>query len=124
MKFTAPQKEVKVVLKKDYLEKDGGRQPAWKVLVIDQGIGIEKNELEAVFSKFVKGSRTSSGAAGVGLGLAICKRIVEDHHGIIWAEQNKPEGTTFCFLLPALTEIPIKNSGAAAECIYSSSHMK
>lgn len=102
MKFTAPRKGVAVVLKKDYLEINGDQYAAWKVMVIDQGIGVEKNELESVFGKFVKGSKTCTGTGGVGLGLSICKRIVEDHHGIIWAEQNEAEGTTFCFLLPAL----------------------
>lgn len=50
MKFTAPQKEVAVVLKKDYLEINGAQQAAWKVMIIDQGIGVEKNELESVTS--------------------------------------------------------------------------
>lgn len=102
MKFTDPQKEVKVVLKKDHLEIGGNRQSAWKVMVVDQGIGVDKDELESVFGKFVKGSKSRREAGGVGLGLSICKRIVEDHQGIIWAEQNEQEGTTFCFLLPAL----------------------
>ena len=102
MKFTAPQKEVWVVLQNDYLEINGEQRSAWKIMVIDQGIGVAQDELESVFGKFVKGSKTCKGAGGVGLGLSICKRIVEDHHGIIWAEQNEVEGTTFCFLLPAL----------------------
>ncbi len=102
MKFTAPQKEVRIFLKKGYLERDGERQSAWKVMVIDQGIGVEKNELESVFGKFVRGSKTSKGTGGVGLGLSICKRIIEDHQGMIWAEQNEPEGAIFSFLLPAL----------------------
>jgi len=54
MKFTAPNKEVKIVLKKDYLANNGDRQDAWKIMVIDQGIGIEKYDLESVFGKFVK----------------------------------------------------------------------
>ncbi|MGB3224267.1 MAG: ATP-binding protein [Desulforhopalus sp.] len=102
MKFSAPKKEVKIILKKDYLEKENGRRSAWKVMIIDQGIGVEKGELESVFDKFVRGSKTSKETSGVGLGLSICKRIIEDHQGIIWAEQNEPEGTIFCFLLPAL----------------------
>jgi PAS domain S-box-containing protein len=102
MKFSAPKKEVKILLKKDYLEKENVRWPAWKVLIVDQGIGVEKDELESVFDKFVRGSKTSKEISGVGLGLSICKRIIEDHQGIIWAEQNEPEGTIFCFLLPAL----------------------
>jgi signal transduction histidine kinase len=102
MKFSAPKKEVKILLKKDYLEKENARRPAWKVMVVDQGIGVEKDELDSVFDKFVRGSKTSKETSGVGLGLSICKRIIEDHQGIIWAEQNEPEGTIFCFLLPAL----------------------
>jgi len=103
MKFTPPQKKVTVLLKKDYLDINGERQDAWKVMVVDQGIGVEKDELASVFGKFVKGSKTCRVSGGAGLGLSICQRIVEDHHGIIWAEQNEVEGTTFCFLLPALT---------------------
>lgn len=102
MKFTAPHKEVRIVLAKDYLQNDGDRQAAWKIMVIDQGIGLEKDELESVFGKFVKGRKIDKGVAGVGLGLSICKRIIEDHHGSIWAEQNEREGATFCFKLPAL----------------------
>ncbi len=102
MKFTAPYKEVRIVLSEDYLASNGDRQAAWKVMVIDQGIGLEKDELESVFGKFVKGRKTSRAVAGVGLGLSICKRIVEDHHGTIWAEQNEHKGATFCFKLPAL----------------------
>ena len=102
MKFTAPQKEVKVLLQNDFIETNGEQQAAWKVMVIDQGIGVEQGELESVFGKFVKGSKTSRGVSGVGLGLSICKRIVEDHNGLIWAEPNELEGAIFCFLLPAL----------------------
>lgn len=102
MKFSASKKEVKILLTKDYLEKENGRWPAWKVMVVDQGIGVEKDELESVFDKFVRGSKVTKETSGVGLGLSICKRIIEDHQGIIWAEQNEPEGTKFCFLLPAL----------------------
>ncbi|MGB3211613.1 MAG: ATP-binding protein [Desulforhopalus sp.] len=102
MKFSAPQKEIKVVLCKDTLAINEDRHSAWKVMVIDQGIGVDNDELKSVFGKFVKGSRTHPGAGGVGLGLSICQRIVEDHKGMIWAEKNEGEGTTFCFLLPAL----------------------
>lgn len=102
MKYSAPKKEVRVLLGSDYIATNGYRQRAWKVMVIDQGIGVNKEELATVFEKFVRGSRIKAGDSGVGLGLSICKRIIEDHHGIIWAEQNKEEGTTFCFLLPSL----------------------
>lgn len=109
MKFTPPHEEVRIVLKKDYLESNGYRQVAWKIMVIDQGIGLEENDLESVFGKFVKGHKTLKGAGGVGLGLSICKRIVEDHRGVIWAERNAEKGATFCFMLPALDQKPRAN---------------
>jgi K+-sensing histidine kinase KdpD len=74
--------------------------PAWKVRIVDQGRGIAEDQLEIVFDKFVQGSQQERVGAGVGLGLAICKRIIEDHSGKIWAEQNEPAGTIFTFLLP------------------------
>lgn len=102
MKFTPPYKEVRIVLREDYLSCNADRLTAWKIMVIDQGVGLENDELESVFGKFVKGRKISRADAGVGLGLSICKRIIEDHHGTIWAEQNQQQGATFCFKLPAL----------------------
>ena len=41
---------------------------------------------------------------GSGIGLSICKRIVERHHGRIWVEQNEGGGSRFCFTMPVLEE--------------------
>lgn len=68
--------------------------------VIDQGMGIPEDELDAVFDKFVQSSKTSSGAGGTGLGLAICKEIITAHGGKIWAENNTDRGVVFTFQLP------------------------
>lgn len=102
MKFSSPGKEICVRVVSDYYMLQGIMQPVWKVMIIDQGIGLAKNELETVFGKFVQGSTAERGTGGVGLGLAICKRIVEDHRGAIWAEQNEPEGAIFSFVLPVI----------------------
>lgn len=68
--------------------------------IINQGIGIPKNELESVFDKFVQSSKTKTGAGGTGLGLSICKEIILRHGGKIWAE-SEPDGVThFNFELP------------------------
>lgn len=68
--------------------------------VIDQGIGIPEHEHEIVFEAFRQVERKTPGhRAGVGLGLAICKAIIEAHHGKIWIEPNVPTGTQVSFTL-------------------------
>jgi signal transduction histidine kinase len=65
------------------------------VSVKDIGAGISKEILPKLFSKFT----TSDSSSGTGLGLYICKNIIEAHGGKIWAENNH-DGTTFRFTLP------------------------
>lgn len=101
IKFAPDKSKVRVVLCRDNILLNNVQRPAWKTMVIDSGIGIAGEELDLVFGKFVQGTKTKTGAGGVGLGLAICKRIVEDHNGSIWASQNEGDGTTFSFVLPA-----------------------
>jgi signal transduction histidine kinase len=68
--------------------------------VRDNGIGISAADRETVFRPFAQVKRTDSGA-GVGLGLATCKRIVQRHGGRIWVEPSAGRGSTFFFTLPA-----------------------
>lgn len=70
--------------------------------VMNDGVSIPADELELIFDPFIQGSKTKTGAGGTGLGLPICKKIVEDHGGKIWAEYN-PTGATFKFYLPTKT---------------------
>jgi PAS domain S-box-containing protein len=70
------------------------------VTVRDHGIGIPKQELEAVFDKFIQSSKTRSGAGGTGLGLAICREIVAAHGGRIWAEAPDDGGARLVVELP------------------------
>lgn len=65
--------------------------------VRDNGIGIEREELDKVFDLFYKLNPESEGS---GVGLAIVKRIIEVHGGRIWAEPGEEKGTTFLFTLP------------------------
>ena len=75
------------------------RQNRLKVEVADSGPGLLRGDEELVFEKFYRGKSTSH-KSGVGLGLSICKAIVEAHGGKIWAE-NRPEGgASFYFTLP------------------------
>lgn len=69
------------------------------VQIIDTGLGIPPDIKQKLFSKFTKGSKI-----GTGLGLFICKNIVEGHGGKIWAENNVDKGATFSFTIPTKTE--------------------
>jgi signal transduction histidine kinase len=68
------------------------------VSIKDTGIGIDSEILPKLFTKCATKSQTG----GTGLGLFICKGIVESHGGRIWAENNKDgeKGATFCFTIP------------------------
>jgi signal transduction histidine kinase len=72
-----------------------------QVSVRDTGIGIPMEEQERIFDRFyqVDGGSTRQ-HRGTGLGLTICKHIIENHHGRIWVESELGEGSTFYFVLP------------------------
>ena len=69
--------------------------------VIDNGMGISEDILPHIFDRFfTNGSKISDSRRGVGLGLAICKSIVEAHGGIIDAYNKKEGGAIFRFNIP------------------------
>ena len=70
-----------------------------ELTVADDGPGIQSGQEEAVFAKFVRGDPEGA-TAGVGLGLAICRAIVEAHHGTIRAEAAQPHGARFVIRFP------------------------
>ena len=72
--------------------------------VRDQGQGIPSDKLESIFERFQQvDSSDSRRKGGTGLGLTICRKIIEQHEGKIWAESTLGEGSTFSFTLPLLT---------------------
>ena len=84
------------------------------VSVADNGPGLPAGREEAVFQKFTRGERESS-TPGVGLGLAICRAIVESHQGRISAAQRPAGGAIFTFTLP----LGLPPSAAEAEAQVS-----
>jgi two-component system sensor histidine kinase KdpD len=83
------------------------------VSVADNGPGLPAGREEAVFQKFTRGERESS-TPGVGLGLAICRAIIESHQGKITASQRPGGGAIFTFTLPLGTPPPALEPEAQA----------
>ena len=71
--------------------------------VCDEGQGIPSDKLESIFERFQQvDSSDSRRKGGTGLGLTICRKIVEQHEGKIWVESTLGKGSTFSFTLPLL----------------------
>lgn len=93
IKFSPKNKRVMITAKK--------RKNSLFMAVADKGIGISKNNLPKLFTKFFQVDTSATREQpGTGLGLTICKGIIEAHNGNIWAESILGKGSTFYFTLP------------------------
>ena len=81
----------------DRRREDNATPNSVRVAVTDTGPGVATEHHQEIFEDFVRVDRTSS---GMGLGLAIAKRLVQAHRGKIWVESVPRQGCTFTFLLP------------------------
>jgi signal transduction histidine kinase len=86
---------------KPYPDAQDADSQAILISVQDTGIGIDPDDYDKVFEQYVQvGERPFDAPQGTGLGLPICKEIVEHHGGRIWVESTLGEGSTFLFTLP------------------------
>lgn len=90
-KYTPPGSEIRI--------EAGVEGTEARVSVTDNGPGLPPGSEETVFGKFTRGERESA-TPGVGLGLGICRAIIETHQGRIWAENLSAGGARFVFTLP------------------------
>ena len=89
------------------------RDTGVKIEVKDSGVGIPSNEIPNLFQKYRQADSTRLLAHhGTGLGLVICKMIVEAHGGKIWVKSKEGQGTSFYFTLPAA---PATHEGSPAD---------
>lgn len=85
---------VKPVIKISALDEE----TQWKISISDNGIGIEDENTQSIF-KIFKRLKTKGAYVGTGIGLAICKKIVQHHGGEIWVESEYGKGSTFHFTI-------------------------
>jgi signal transduction histidine kinase len=76
----------------------------WIFSVSDNGIGIEARHHRVIFDMFERLRHDGADARGAGMGLALCRRIVEGHGGRMWVESAPSQGATFYFSLPTILE--------------------
>lgn len=120
VKFTPEEGEIEVSLElvpdvaavtprvpeQSYAPADLPREGSYvSIKVRDTGVGIPEESLGTIFDRFVQARNRREGKSrGTGLGLAFCKKAVDAHQGIIWAESTPGQGSLFTVLLPAVPE--------------------
>jgi len=91
--------EIQIRTKKEVTPLNGGEGQYCHILIEDNGIGFDQKYAEEIFGMFRRLHRSSE-FEGTGIGLALCKKIVEQHHGYLSAQSKVNEGATFIISLP------------------------
>ncbi|OBG96327.1 histidine kinase [Mycobacterium sp. E136] len=105
VKFRKPDVTPRIVI--DCTVGEGMREGAWLFTVTDNGIGIPEEFAEKVFVIFQR-LHGRDVYTGTGIGLALCKKIVEHHGGNIWIDTGYTDGTRFRFTIPSVVDDPVE----------------
>jgi two-component system sensor histidine kinase ResE len=122
-KFTPPKGSVQITVEvfpdfhsmksKYFVEGDLAGKAQYALIIIkDNGPGIEPQELNKIFEPFYQAESIFDHQHGTGLGLYICKSIVEAHGGLLWAESKLGEGSSFFIAIPIIGEIETETKKA------------
>ncbi|MCA9345350.1 PAS domain-containing sensor histidine kinase [Candidatus Saccharibacteria bacterium] len=97
IKYTHTKEDIVI---KSYLKDD-----MIETTVTDRGVGIPSSLIGHVFDKFYRAHQSKNSVGGTGLGLYLCKAIVDAHGGTIWVQSKEGQGSTFGFLLPTYASV-------------------
>jgi signal transduction histidine kinase len=95
-KYSPAHSDIEVVLSVDDVEAC--------VSVLDRGIGIGEADADKLFTPFYRTDAAKSHANGIGIGLAVCKRVIDSQGGRIWARPRKGGGSEVAFALPLASD--------------------
>jgi len=98
LKYTQPGKSPLIEIKSEKQFAENGDN-CWKIIFSDNGIGFDELYKEKIFQIFQR-AHSKSQYPGTGIGLAICRKIVENHHGHITAKSVPGQGSIFTIMLP------------------------
>ena len=98
------------------------REEDYLFKVSDNGIGIEEKYLSQIFTIFKRLHSQTAYGGGSGIGLTICKKIVENLEGKIWVQSRVGEGSIFYFNIPKVSKIRGKNEGKHVRSIEDTLH--
>jgi two-component system sensor kinase FixL len=85
-----------------YIKTEKADEESLSISVADRGKGVLESELECIFDPFF-----TSKPDGLGLGLTICRSVIEAHRGRLWVENNRSGGATFNFALPIFKKMEV-----------------
>lgn len=92
VRFSPPKEPIRIEIRQ--------KKNLQSLCIENAGPPIPKHELESIFQKYYQSGSVKE-KKGLGLGLAICRKIIQTHGGEIWAENRRKKGVAFCFTLPS-----------------------